>query len=55
MVKSIEHATVDELCDKMDWLLESPKDGGVVRGIVVRPDTDFAITHPLSVFHHPVA
>ena len=40
MLDSIEHATVDELSDKMDWLLESPKDGGVVRGIVVRPAID---------------
>ena len=40
MMESIEHATVDELSEKMDWLLESPKDGGVVRGIVVRPYTD---------------
>ena len=40
MMESIEHATSDELNDKLDWLLESPKDGGVVRGIVVRPETD---------------
>ena len=40
MMEPIEHVTVDELSDKMDWLLESPKDEGVVRGIVVRPATD---------------
>ncbi len=40
MTESVGQATVDELSDKMDWLLESPKDGGVVRGIVVRPATD---------------
>ncbi len=40
MMESIEHTTSDELNDKMDWLLDSPKDGGVVRGIVVRPATD---------------
>ncbi len=40
MVESIEHATVDELSDRMDWLLESPKDGGAIRSIVVRPATD---------------
>lgn len=39
-MNAITHATQDELTQKLEWILASPKDAGVVHGIAIRPSTD---------------
>ena len=40
----VEHLTMDQLNSGLSDILQSPKDGGFLRAIVVRPETDLRVS-----------
>ena len=39
-MSQIQHATIEELDEKLEWVRDSPKDNGSLGMIVVRPSTN---------------